>query len=195
MRYHSGMGNTDDYSDRYEEILRRIEARKQTNLDASRQVNLASVLDGLNALGFLDDLRRKRLPGISLYGPKAVKGANPQQWAGAVSWYKPRGYHHYRTLTLLGIWALETDGAVPIIIGQKTLEFDLPIFNPESYYRRIKDQFELAYADDGCPPPENARLYTAVYQPSERLTIRDAIQKVLSEWAKHLKPGWDEAHE
>jgi hypothetical protein len=187
------MAKTDNPEDRYEEILRRITARKQEGLDPFRQLDLAAVLDGLNAMGFLDDVRRKRLPGLSIYGPKAVKGtmraeAQNSQWAGGVVWYKPRGYHHYRTITLLGIWGVEVAASTTILVGEKTLEFDAPVFNPESYYRSIKDKFELYYGDD-CSPPEGDRLCTLTYTPGERLAIRAALESVLSEWVKHLKSG------
>ncbi len=178
---------------RYQEILRRIEGRKWTAVDPTRQAKLASVLDGLNAMGVLDDLHRKRIPGINLYGPKAFKGIfpageaqKPAQWAGAVAWYKPRGYHHYRTLTLLGIWALESAGGIQVVIGQKSLEFDLPVFNPKSYYRNIKQGFELHFADDGSPPGADW-LYSIVYDLGQRLAVRQAIVGELDKWRKQFR--------
>jgi len=47
----------EDREARYAEILRRIEARKSQ--PAPQQVGLAAILDGLNALGALDELKRR----------------------------------------------------------------------------------------------------------------------------------------
>lgn len=180
----------DDPEARYAEILRRIEGRKQNN-NAPKQNDLAAILDGLNALGVLEELRKKKLRTISIYGPKATRGqieieGKAWQWAGAVTWYKARGYHHYRTLTLLGIWALEIEDGAQIIIGSKTMEFDAPVFNPESYYREIKKRFDLYYKGDGTPPPESGQLYSTFYDANERLALRDTVESTLATWAAEL---------
>lgn len=180
----------DDPEARYAEILRRIEGRKQQN-NTPKQNDLAAILDGLNALGFLEGLRKKKLRTISIYGPKALRGqieseGKSWQWAAAVTWYKSRGYHHYRTLTLLGIWAVEVEDGTQIIIGSKTLEFDAPVFNPESYYREIKKRFDLYYKGDGSPPPETDWLYRALYLADERLAQRDVVESTLAAWAAGL---------
>jgi hypothetical protein len=184
------MTHSDDPNDRYEEILRRIAARKHHPADASAHFELSTILDGLNALGFLDDLRRKRLPGISYYGPSTYRGTlsspvsnKPRRWVGAIAWHKPRGYHHYRMLTLLGIWAVEAPEGTQIIVATKSVEFDAPVFNPESYYRNIKRDFHLYYPDDGRPP-ESGWLYTTTYNPADRLATRAALQSVLRAWAE-----------
>lgn len=180
----------DDPEARYAEILRRIEGRKQNN-NTPKQNDLAAILDGLNALGVLEGLRKKKLRTISLYGPKAVRGqmdieGKAWQWAGAVTWFKPRGYHHYRTLTLLGIWAVEVETGTQIIIGSKTMEFDSPVFNPESYYREIKKRFDLYYKGDAAPPPESGQLYVTTYDAGERLALRDTVETTLAAWAAEL---------
>jgi hypothetical protein len=183
------MSNSDDHEARYTDILRRIEGRRQQQTHAPGQAGLSAILDGLNALGFLDDIRKKNLRTISLYGPKAMRGqlkteGKTQPWIGALAWYKPRGYHHYRTLTLLGVWAIEAENCVEVIIGTKPLEFDSPVFNPESYYRHIKRGFELYYKGDGSPPAQ--QLYRAQYDANERLATREAIQSTLASWAAAL---------
>ena len=185
------MTNTDDHEARYAEIMRRIENRRQPSAKSPQQTTLASILDGLNALGVLDDIRRKRLKPFSVYGPKALRGEfkdaeRLRHWSAGVIWYKPRGYHHYRTLTLLGIWALEMGEDVRVIIGSKTLEFDSPVFNPESYNREIKRGFELYYRGDGTPPPEADWRYSRVYASGERLAIREAVEATLLSWTASL---------
>jgi hypothetical protein len=110
------------------------------------------------------------------------RGYLPASWVGIVIWSKPKGYYHYETLTLLGIWAVEIEELPKITIGTKVLPFHAPIFNPESYYHHIKRRFDLYYQDDGSPPPENARLYTVNYVSESRLAIRAAIQRELGRW-------------
>jgi hypothetical protein len=185
------VAHSDNNEDRYTDILRRIEGRRQQSSCAPGQADLSSILDGLNALGFLDDIRRKNPRTISLYGPKAIRGQlkaedKTRAWVGAVAWYKPRGYHHYRTLTVLGVWAIEADACTRIVIGTKPLEFDSPVFNPESYYRHIKRGFDLYYRGDGSPPPPH-QLYAAQYDAGERLATRETIQAVLVSWVAGLK--------
>jgi hypothetical protein len=184
------MSNTEDHEARYEEILRRIESRRQPNAKTPQQMKLASILDGLNALGFLEDMRKKRLSSISIYGPKAMRGHLPEgestrQWAAALIWYKPRGYHHYRTLNILGIWALDAGDDTHLLVATKTLEFDSPVFNPESYHREIKRGFDLYYRGDAAPPADN-HLSNLVYVANQRLALREAIQSILAQWASDV---------
>jgi hypothetical protein len=184
------MTNTEDHEARYEEILRRIESRRHTSAKTPQQMKLAGILDGLNALGFLEDMRKKRLHTISIYGPKAVRGhvtegESTRQWAAALIWYKPRGYHHYRTLNILGVWALDAGDQTHLLLATKTLEFDSPVFNPESYHREIKRGFELYYRGDGAPPADN-HLATIVYGADKRLALREEIKSILAQWAKSV---------
>jgi hypothetical protein len=188
------MSNTEDHEARYAEILRRIESRRQTSAKTPQQMKLASILDGLNAMGCLDDARKKRLKPFSVFGPKALRGqleegGSVRQWAAALIWFKPRGYHHYRTLTLLGIWALDAEPGVRIVMGSKTLEFDSPVFNPESYHREIKRGFELYYRGNGAPPPESGQRFSRLYESGERLAMRDAVEAALIAWAAELSAG------
>jgi len=180
----------DDPEARYAEILRRIEGKRAT-ANTPQHASLAAILDGLNAMGCLEALRKKRLRTISLYGPKALRGqldddGGARSWAGAVAWYKPRGYHHFRVLTLLGIWAVAVEDGVQVVVGTKTLDFDAPVFNPESYYRQIKGRFDLYYRGDGSPPPETGCLYSVHYDAGERLPLRDAVESALAAWAENL---------
>jgi|FLYN01.1.fsa_nt_gi hypothetical protein len=173
-----------DNDSRYDDILRRIAQRKREEANAPKQDDLAAILDGVNAWGFLEDLKQSGLKQINCYGPKSLRGYIPISWVGVVVWCKPKGYYHYETLTLLGIWAYEEAGTPHITLGAKALKFSAPIFNPESYYHHLKRRFDLYYTGDGAPPQDSSRLYTIKYEPSERLEIRAAIQRELARWAE-----------
>ncbi|HEX2907017.1 MAG TPA: hypothetical protein VHO69_09170 [Phototrophicaceae bacterium] len=171
---------------RYEEILRRIQQRQQQAENAPQQAALSDILDGLNALGFLEDRRRKRPRSVNAYGPKAFHGYGPPVWAGAVLWYKPRNYYEYRTLYLLGIWAISGD-PVTVTIGLKTLPFTAPTFSPESYYFHLKRRFDIYYSGDATPPPESDRRYTTPYDATRRLELRATIETALAEIGLPIK--------
>jgi hypothetical protein len=173
-----------DNDSRYDAIIRNIAQRKRDEANAPQQDTLATLLDHVNAWGFLEDLKKSRRKPFNCYGPKTFRSYLPASWVGVVVWCKPKGYYHYETLTLLGVWAYEADGATYITLGTKTLPFNAPVFNPESYYHHLKRRFDLYYEDDGSPPPESARLYTANYDSSKRLEIREAIQREIVAWAK-----------
>lgn len=166
---------------RYADILRRIEQKKREQASIPKQSILAGVLDALNAVGFLEQIKKRPPPGINTYGPKVFSGSiTEQEWAGAVVWHKPKGYYHYQTLGLLGVWAVEGTGHTQIIIGEKTLVFNAPIFNAESYYRHIKRRFDLYYPRDAGPPSQ--ALYEAIYEPDRRLAQREAVEQTLRDW-------------
>jgi len=169
---------------RYDDILRRIAQRQREEANAPQQEDLAAILDSVNAWGFLEDLKKSPLKQINCYGPKSFRGYIPASWVGVVIWCKPKGYYHYETLTLLGIWA---HGEAQVTLGTKALPFAAPIFNPESYYRHLKKRFDVYYQGDGSPPPENSWLYTVHYDASRRLAIRAEIQAQLARWAQAYK--------
>ncbi len=176
--------SSSEHDSRYDAILRRIEQRKREEANAPQQDSLATLLDHVNAWGFLEDLKKSRPKQFNCYGPKSFRGYIPASWVGGLVWCKPKGYYHYETLTLLGIWAYEVEDVAHITLGAKMLPFNAPVFNPESYYHHIKRRFDLYYEDDGSPPPDSARLYTANYDSSKRLEIREAIQNEVARWAK-----------
>jgi hypothetical protein len=164
---------------RYDAILRRLQQRK---LEQATAHDLVAILDGVNAFGFLEAIKQAPLAQINCYGPKSFRGYIPAPWVGVVIWCKPRGYYHYQTLTLLGLWAYETAGAPTLTLGMKTLEYSAPIFTPESYHYHIKQRFDLHY-DGDASPPERAGQYTVQFDPSKRLEIRRAIERELAAWA------------
>ena len=195
----------DDRAARYAEILKRIEQRKQQQTSAPIQSLLAAALDGLNAAGLLVAIKRRPPANMSAYGPNTFSGSAatqavgdttiPDQWVGSVMWHKPTGYSHYRTLRLLGIWALGNGSTARIIIGEKRLQFSAPVFNPESYYHHIKRKFDIFYAGNASPPlgeNEGGQLYDAVYDESLRLQTRTILESVLRAWVTAYKPDLGE---
>lgn len=200
------MPEEEDRAARYAEILKRIEQSKRQQSSAPIQSLLAMALDGLNAAGLLTAIKKRSPADMSAYGPKTFSGnvttpkigdtKVPDQWVGSVMWHKPKGYAYYRTLRLLGIWAVGNSSKARIVIGEKRLTFSAPIFNPESYYHHIRRKFDIFYTGDARPPLDEAEgglLYDAAYNEAERLKTREALRSVLRDWVAAYKPDSDEA--
>lgn len=139
---------------------------------------LARALNELNAMGALEDLcKRDRFT----WGPKAIKRRAPLTM-GAVVWKRGSGYHGYKVLTLIGVWALpgdEDDDPVQIVVGVKHLAFAAPFFDAEAYHALIKRDFKTYYNDDSAPPiPENYRASFA-FDADRRLEQRKALVAAL----------------
>lgn len=171
---------------RYEEIIRRIQQRRQQAEAAPTQESLGGILDELNALGYLETAGKKRLRQVNCYGPEVFRGFGLPVWSGAVLWYKRRGYYEYRTLYLLGIWAISGSPAV-VAVGTKELAFNAPAFNPESYYFHLKRRFDVYYAGDAAPPPEDRWRCHMVYDPARRLEQRQAVEAALEAWMDEVR--------
>ncbi|MEZ4671894.1 MAG: hypothetical protein R3E39_28655 [Anaerolineae bacterium] len=198
--------SADDPERRYQDILRRIEQHKQQQASAPKQSVLAAVLDSLNAAGLLSAIKRRPPAGLSAYGPKSFTGLvatlesllavdeqdslGPFHWTGVVLWHKPKGYHHYQTMGLLGIWARETQSGIAVLVGEKALTFNAPVFNPESYYHHIKRRFDLFYEGDASPPDAAHTLLDVRYDPADRLAQREALEATLRRWVSaHHTPS------
>jgi hypothetical protein len=181
------MPPTDDDA-RYEDILRRIAARKQEEALAPVRAMLVSVLDGLNAAGSLVKAGRQAA-GRAVFGPATFQGAltgaagTRWLWLAAALWHKPQGYGQVETLGLLGIWALQTAAGTDVLVGEKTLTYNAGIFNPESYYYHIRQRFDVYYDGDASPPGPDGLRYITSYTGLHRLTIRAEIQAALNTWA------------
>jgi len=195
----------EDRAARYAEIIKRIEQQKHKQTAQPIQFILSIALDGLNVAGLLTAIKRRPPADMSAYGPKTFSGSLtapsfgetsiPEQWVGSVMWHKPKGYTYFRTLRLLGIWAIGNSGKARIVIGEKQLTFSAPIFNPESYYHHIKRKFDIFYKGDARPPlkeNEGKLLYDAVYDEAQRLATRSTLQAVLREWIAAYKPDPDQ---
>lgn len=165
-------------SDVLQEIARLRRAR-QNAPQAAQQAALAAALDGLDAMGALEALQRQRRP--LCHGPKAVCGLSPAPWSGAVIWQRPAGYYGYRTLTLIGVWALREGEAVRTIIGKRLLPYRLDFYDGEAYHKLIRREFSLYYQDDGAPPAPEHWAASFIYDAAARLPQRDTLVSLLAQ--------------
>ena len=158
--------------------------RPEKNPEPARtplQQELQRCLDDLNAFGFLSDARSHVPSGVLCFGPRDVYG---EHWAGAVIWLRPGGYHGYKTLTLVGVWARAENEELQIIVGTLRRKFTAPFYNPEAYFHNIRRSFDLYYSDAITLPEESSRLYETRYNPSRRLAIRSEIEAVLDNYMR-----------
>lgn len=174
---------------RYRDLKQKISrhTRRPAPPQASGEDTLGSVLDEVNAWGFLEVWAHEELRQINCFGPGVFRGFLPTPWAGVLLWYKRRGYYHYGTLHLVGVWACQDaddENVVDIVVGTKAIPYGIPYFNPEAYYRRLQTSFQTYYKDNGGPPPAERRLYSARYDPASRLAIRQAVEDTLADWAE-----------
>lgn len=150
---------------------------------------LGAVLDGLNVFGLLESHQRRPPKGMLCFGPKSVFGRTPSTWAAVVIWYRPPGYHQYRTLHLLGIWAQTTEGDITILAGKQNLGFRAAHYNAESYFTHLPGDFQIYYGRIETPPANDQVLYTERYDPLRRLALRFELDRVIGRWAAgHAEP-------
>lgn len=105
-------------------------------------------------------------------------------------WHKPKGYQYYQTLNLLGVWALGSGRDTRIVIGEKVLQFNAPVFNPESYYHHIKRKFDLHYSGNASPPVNaeaGSLIHDVIYNEAQRLEMRKALENALRSWVAAQK--------
>ena len=170
---------------RHRQIKKRLEFKPNT---VQVEDDLGTVLDEVNAWGYLEQCSERSLKSINIFGPGIFRGYVPVIWAGVCLWYKPRGYHHYSILHLLGIWAVRTGegDCIDLRLGVRDLPYTLPFFNPEAYFFRIQREFKTFYGDSGTPPEAAHCQYRITYDAAQRLTIRQALQAALADWAESL---------
>lgn len=177
------------FNRRYRDLKRQLEQRAPKPLAAKHDDELGKVLDEINAWGFLEAQQESHHAKITCFGPGTFRGYLPVTWAGVAMWYKQRGYYYYNTIHLIGIWALRrADDHIDIAIGTRELVYALPFFNPESYYRRIQQEFRTFYKDSGSPPADDQCRQVSRYDPARRLEIRREIEDNLVEWAYEQNP-------
>jgi hypothetical protein len=164
----------------------RHEQPSPTTLKVPEGDDLGLALDALNAWGWLEGWQEANLKQISCYGPGVFRGYLPIPWTGVVLWYKPRGYYFYSTLYMIGVWAVRREAGIEILVANKEAAYTHPIFNAEGYYRRIKTEFRTFYQDDGSPPHATNPLFVQLYDPMNRLEMRQEVAHLLKSWAdKH----------
>jgi hypothetical protein len=136
-----------------------------------RHTRLAKALDALNAFDALDTVRRKRYNTATCFGPAPFTSpAAPTQvenlprWIGVLIWRRAPGYYGYKTLTLTGVWAVESpapaesdaaakadDGPITIIVGERIIPYTSDFYVAEAYFKLIRTTFTDYYSDDGRP--------------------------------------------
>lgn len=169
---------------RYEAIMRRIaERRAQQEAAPKRELqdDLARILENVDAWGKLEAIRRNKRLRKVVYGPKIVQGLAPDAWVGIVLWRRGSGYHGYKQLQLVGVWAFEEAGQTVLTVGTKWLAYSAPFYEAEAYHKLIRRSFDLYYEGDPTPPIDP--LYRRIYEPEQRLTIREEIRAALEAWA------------
>jgi hypothetical protein len=165
------------------DILSEIARLRRRNAEAplrAEQQALARILDDLDVMGGLETVRKQRFSPKLCHGPKPVYGLTPHVWIGAVLWHHPAGYFGYKTLTLLGVWALHQDEKPMIAVGTKHAAFAHPFFDPESYHKLIQRDYTTYYKEDGSPLLDDSTLLITLYDPVERLQLRDEVQRQLA---------------
>lgn len=165
-----------EHERRYQEIMRRIAERQQRPAAAPPAGPLAAVLDGLNVLDTLENLRELLAAEFVVYGPGTLQGPG---WLGAALWFRARGYYGYQTLSLLGAWALVEAGEIVLRAGRRTLLYSAPVYQPESYHKLISRGFATYYNDNGRPPAAEDAALVVAYAAARRLELRAALQEAL----------------
>lgn len=171
------MGDNDA---RYRDILQKIAAARET----PPPVGLDTVLDALNVLDSLENIVRRKPHTFFLHGPRVYQGSN---WQGVLVWYRRKGWQSYKKLIILGVWAIQRQAGLQLIVGTKTLEYSAAIYTAEAYHTLMKRDFRTYYGDDGSSPEGVAILYEVTYHPTLRLSLRQALEQVLKEAAAAMQ--------
>lgn len=154
-----------------DDLLNEIIARRRAKQLAPQQDVLARVLDDLNAFDTLDALRRRTK---LCYGPLAQRAES----MSVVVWRRAPGYYGYKTLSLIGVWALLRDDQPYVVVGKKLLAFSPPFYDADAYNKLIRKNFDLYYHDDGRPPAKPS--FAVRYDADERLDLRETLTRELA---------------
>lgn len=142
----------------------------------------ATILSGLNVLQTLEVQAPQYLKDVLHYGPESFVG---DEWATTLIWFRKKGYHQYKVLTLFGVWAVTNEDETELLIGTKKLKFTAPVFNPESYTQLIKRNFQTHYKDDASSPPDDDIIKRISYNESNRLALRQDLKIAIIQWMRH----------
>lgn len=162
--------------------LRRRIRRAATTWDSDPQPanTCAHILAGLNVMRVLEDKPRRFMQSVLQYGPHAYTGHN---WAATLIWYRQKGIDTYQTITVFGVWVIETDDITTIQIGTKQLTFSAAVYNPESYNALIERDFTTYYGNNGNPPPDTI-VYETRYDVMRRLALRQTLTDEITRWLR-----------
>ncbi len=152
--------------DRYQEIMRRIQAR-QTE---TQQQQAHHILDLLNVAGELSTLKRS-IP--STYHVGGVATHATPDGSTSLIWLYRAAFQRYQTIWLVGVWFKQPTA---LYIGSKTLTYTSPIFNPESYHRIMPKDYHPYYRDDHQPP---ATAHEIHFVAQDRLAVRHQVETAL----------------
>lgn len=149
-------------------------------METNRRAEFAAVLDGLNAWDALDQFRRSAFPRLLAHGPKPVHAPRAESWVGVVIWSRAPGYYGYKTLTLTGVWVAEAGPGARVIVGKRHTAFIHSFYDPEAYHKLIRKDYTLYYRDDGRPPTGDQISAQTLYQPEERLALRQWLVNAIN---------------
>lgn len=171
------------YRARHHNDIKRLLAQIRREGDAPPP-DTGGVLDALNAFGHLEVIQQKPPGKLLCFGPRAFGCADG---SAVLMWHKPTGIGMHRRLGLLGIWAVSDGAVIRVITGTRALTYgDIP-FNIESYFYNLRRDFRTYYGSDTAPPDADGILHTAIYQPENRLDLRQIIQSTLQTWRTHMQ--------
>ncbi len=154
-----------------DDLLNEIIARRRAKQLAPQQDVLARVLDDLNAFDTLEALKRRTK---LCYGPQVLRGAT----MGVVVWRRAPGYYGYKTLSLIGVWAVLREDQPYVVIGKKLLAFSPPFYDADAYAKLIRKNYDLYYHDDGSPPAKP--VFAVHYDAETRLDLRATVARELA---------------
>jgi hypothetical protein len=173
-----------DSESRYEEIRRRIAARRTQYLSPTPSSLLETTLDQLNVYDQLEEFRMNRPEDWVCYAPTPFSGRG---WSGVLVWCHRKGYYGYRQIIIFGIWVCWQDENLQIIADHRQRDYSAAVYNPESFHRLIRKSFELYYNDDGRPPQLSTSADLKVtYSSTDRLAIRQQLRALIQQWQQDL---------
>lgn len=162
---------------------RKYPSRKKKSIVPKKSNAQAIILAGLNIIQVLEDYAPQYLQSVLYYGPDSFIGKN---YACVLVWHRQKGYQNYRELCLSGVWAIQADDKIDIIIGSKVLLFKASVYNAESYHALIKQTFKPYYGDDTSPLGESAIVYRTQFDITRRLALRRELAEEVQNWLKNV---------
>ncbi len=176
-----------DNDQRYDDILNRIATRRPFGgkpRDDKPKTPHDRALDLINAYDSLASLTALYYPDVLCYGPKALRRS---AWSAVAIWYHQKGYHGYRLLELLGVWATYQGTDLLLTIGRRRLPYRAPVYDAGVYHVAIQNGFTLYYEDDGgAPSAADSTLYCARFTSRDRLAHRQALTDILDNWKREM---------
>ncbi len=151
-----------------------------------KKTYLSAILDGLNAFSALEDVQQRPPAATLCFGPQVIHDPPPQMWMAVVVWYRPPGIYHYKTITLLGVWAAGTAANTNIIMGTQSLDYTANFYNAESYFHNIRHNFDRFYRGKIGLPAEADQHYNQIYDMSRRLEMRTDLEESIQAWRENF---------